>query len=389
MTPSRAVQIFLILVVTFVGFTLGPIWVDKTTRDLKQSLETKVVTKVTETQVFIYYLTDYLFKGPKGPRGPQGFTGLRGNNGTVGETGPVGDTGPDGDRGSTGSTGPQGPTLGTGVTGLEGERGYNGSKGDDGPRGANGTVGSTGDVGPTGDPGTGPVGPQGPRGNNGSTGETGPQGPDGDTGAPGPQGGAGTLTGYPGARGNKGNRGSTGDTGVGTIGLQGPKGPMGPMNTSYNGTHTLFYGSGTDGNVTFDGVSNVTGSTRQGSVYTLTKPLMAHRLTLATNATLNVNGYVVWVREQFIWNGTVRSANLTGDSVTADPPLLFRYPFVALRGVRVNGTWVAISRARSVHLFALTIQQGVSASVQAPFSQVYTQSTSFSGLSNLTSVLRV
>lgn len=385
MTPLRATQILLIIAVTLVGFTLGPIYVDQRTDDLKSSLDAFVGRSVIETQNLIDYYTDDVYKGPAGTAGPQGFQGLVGGVGATGEPGNTGSTGSDGSVGSTGSTGDTGPSPGTGVTGLQGEDGYAGATGDDGPRGANGTAGSTGSVGSTGDAGTGPVGPEGQRGINGSTGPQGGRGINGSTGPQGPQGGAGTLTGYPGPRGYPGADGSTGELGVGLVGSTGLPGPRGIANSSYNGTHTMFYGSGTDGNITFDGLTNVTGTLRSGSNYTLTQPLMAHRLTIAANVTVDVNGYVLWCRERWIWNGTLRSSNLTGP---VPDHILFRYPFVALRGVRVGSEWVVASPKHSVHVFALSVEKGTSAQLVAPFSQLYTQTTTL-GSTSFTNVLRI
>ena len=304
-----------------------------------------------QTQILINKWTNIDFKGDPGATGLPGFGGLIGPDGNKGETGLTGGQGIPGSTGSTGQVGFTGDTLGTGVTGLQGEDGDKGYGGKNGTiTGTVGPIGPTGGTGDEGPPGTGPTGPQGERGDNGTAGSTGERGENGTIGPTGPIGGTGTLTGHPGPRGPDGPPGSTGDVGVGIEGLPGPRGPRGTPNTSYTGLSTLWFGSGKDGNATFNGTANVTGASLNVSTktYTLQQPLMLLYASIGTNVTVVVNGTTpLWVHS-LVLNGTLRSVNtsrLTGFT----EPQLFRYPLMAIRGV-VDGT--VSPGAHTVHLFA-------------------------------------
>jgi hypothetical protein len=145
--------------------------------------------------------------GPQGPQGPQGDIGPTGPSGVTGDVGP---TGPQGPQGDVGPQGPQGLQGDVGPQGPQGPAGPSGVEGPQGPQGATGPQGPQGTVGPQGPQGlTGPQGPQGVTGPQGPQGAAGPQGPQGSTGPQGPQG----ATGNTGPQGPQGPQGLTGPQG--------------------------------------------------------------------------------------------------------------------------------------------------------------------------------
>jgi hypothetical protein len=121
----------------------------------------------------------------------------------------------------------------------------------------------------------------------------------------------------------------------------------------------LFLGTGIDGNRTFDGVSAVTGAVLEplNRTYTLNQSLMLHTAVIAANVTVNVNGYRLWCRHTLWLQGVLRSTVLTPAPAAPVDPVLFRYPFVALRGAWHANTssWLVAPPHHSIHVFADTV----------------------------------
>ncbi len=146
-----------------------------------------------------------------------------------------------------------------------------------------GGAGPTGPTGPSAGP-TGPTGrtgPTGPSGTNGTPGASGPTGRQGPTGATGGQG-------IQGATGPTGTRGSTGPSG-------GPTGPTGPVGT---GADLGWFGTGVDGDLTFDGTSTVLGIVPTLGVYELDDDIFAMSMTVSGGmapANIHTNGYRIYV----------------------------------------------------------------------------------------------
>ena len=66
-----------------------------------------------------------------------------------------------------------------------------------------------------------------------------------------------------------------------------------------------FYGAGSDGALTFDGVATVLGMAPAGGVYTITREIFATDLTISASVRLNCRSYGLWV------NGTLTGADAT------------------------------------------------------------------------------
>jgi hypothetical protein len=170
----------------------------------------------------------------------------------------------------------------------------------------------------------------------------------------------------------------------------GNRGAPGTPGTHINVSRTWFYGTGIDGNATLDGTTVVNGMALNSTskTYTMLQPLMLHTLQVASNVTLNTNGYVLWCQHTCALNGTLRSRNITSPPPIQDLPLLFRYPFVALRGVlSEDGTWTVDSLAHTVHLFAATLSG--TGNVTAPRSYLYTPFGGSSSSSSMPFTVRI
>lgn len=246
------------------GYSVGSLWINKTTRTEWVCMSAAVGAAVWTNQ-----------QGPQGApgldgtdgeegqpgkpglQGLQGIQGLQGNSGNDGidgedgQPGPIGLTGSqgipgqpgppgaDGVDGTDGEPGTQGLTGLQGITGLPGEPGLDGADGEDGTIGPPGIPGIQGIVGIQGVPGAdgidgedgqagipGSQGLQGIQGISGSPGSDGSDGDDGYIGPPGPQGNQGTqgLIGSPGLYGEDGLDGERGPPGA-----TGPQGPAGQI----------------------------------------------------------------------------------------------------------------------------------------------------------------
>ena len=82
------------------------------------------------------------------------------------------------------------------------------------------------------------------------------------------------------------------------------------------------YGGATDGNLTLDGTSTVTGMSRSGTTYTLSRDIYAGNLTINSSVTLKAAGYRIFVRDTLTLNGTISNdgTNASGTSAGGATP---------------------------------------------------------------------
>src|ERR1044071_1613149 len=86
-----------------------------------------------------------------------------------------------------------------------------------------------------------------------------------------------------------------------------------PSNTL--GTSDLIFGDGRDGTATFNGSNTVTGATRVGSVYTLTRNVFYNSVTISSTVTVKTGGFKLFCKGTFTNNGGVIHADgIPGDS---------------------------------------------------------------------------
>lgn len=72
------------------------------------------------------------------------------------------------------------------------------------------------------------------------------------------------------------------------------------------------FGDGSDGNATCDGSTAVTGMTRSGSTYTMTRDVYFNNLTINSSVIVKVEGYRIFVKDTFVNNGTVHRNGTAG-----------------------------------------------------------------------------
>jgi hypothetical protein len=124
------------------------------------------------------------------------------------------------------------------------------------------------------------------------------------------------TTGGGGGAGVTGPRGATGATGP--AGPTGAQGTTGPAYYGVSEGEIDFFGDGSDGTATCDGITSVVGMTLSGGVYNLSRDVFFANLTVNSGVAINTFGYRMFVRATLTNNGSINANGEDGGSGAAE-----------------------------------------------------------------------